>query len=209
VITGGSYSDVQNLYTTFQGRSESVWAGTKLYTGILRPREHRENRNHNNCGSPIWCQMKRERWSAGTSNWDEAMRNAPAEPKARNAGKKLTPTKAVNLYWIESEQADQPCRRCPLMTTAGCCGTAPDGGRGYCNGQRKMSSPGWQTSHSADVDRWRNTWSFGKSPTSRGSGLGSGAKDTLTRPLTRPADVLPGWIFNQNGLREMAVDYFG
>ena len=58
------------------------------------------------------------------------------------------------------------------------------------------------------VDRWRNTWSFGKSPTSRGSGLGSGAKDTLTRLLTRPADVLPGWIFNQNGLREMAVDYF-
>jgi hypothetical protein len=87
VITGKNHSNVQNFVHNLQRPIRTSIGGYETLYQHSPVCKHRKNRNHNDCGGPIWCQHKRERWSAGINNWDEAMGNAPSETKASKAGK--------------------------------------------------------------------------------------------------------------------------
>ncbi|MGA7926944.1 MAG: hypothetical protein WCA20_13200 [Candidatus Sulfotelmatobacter sp.] len=101
--------------TTEEKSPAPVFQGMKLYVRHKNDCKHKKNRNHSNCGCPIWYQHQRRRWSAGTNNWEDAMKRAAIEvgKPAPLKGKDTTLVNAVEKYLVKRSKKLQSADGAP------------------------------------------------------------------------------------------------
>jgi hypothetical protein len=91
---------------TAEGRNGSVLQGMKLYRRHSPTCKHHTKGNFTNCDCAIWIYdpkspRNRQRQSAHTNNWDEAMRHAVADQKKRPIAGTEIITECVDLYLVK------------------------------------------------------------------------------------------------------------
>jgi hypothetical protein len=136
----------------------------KLYRRHSSTCKHHKKRNYTNCDCAIWiydpqAPRNKQRQSAHTNNWDEAMRDAVADRKKRPVAGTEIITECVDLRLVKKSGRAKNADCAPYDMRW----LLRDGSR------RQPSLLQWAAENgftklseitSEDVDRWRNTWVF-------------------------------------------------
>jgi len=133
---------------------------TTLYIRHLSKCPHKSERNYRRCGCPVWFQRNRKRWSAGTTDWSEALRKATAIENGEKAvaPSAITVEAAVDLY-LKKRSGCQDASKAPYKDRW----LLRDGSK------RQQSLIAWAKEHNfiklrsitaGALDQWRDTWVF-------------------------------------------------
>jgi integrase len=145
----------------------SVLGGMKLFTRHACGCKHRKDRNYNRCACPIWVydpdlQRGKQRYSAGTNDWDEAMRTAnkiQQTPARIKKNRDLNIVHAVEMYLVKRSKKAKHADGAPY----------PDRWLLRDGSKRQPSLLQWAAENgfekleditSIDVEQWRNSWVF-------------------------------------------------
>jgi hypothetical protein len=112
-----------------RGEQEIHFAGHGQVLGTMKPAitpytrhslacKHRDDRNHHRCNCPIWQYdpskpRGKQRYSADTNDWAEAIRKAGEASEAQQPIQRVTVEKAVDLYLVDRSKKAKSAKDAP------------------------------------------------------------------------------------------------